>query len=271
MGEAAARADAPAAEWLVPLAPLAAAGPALGADYAAARPFPHVALVDLWREEVLDRIDREFPEPGRRDWLRWESEHESKETSKGIENLSPFTQEVFRQLNAEPFLKIVRSITGLSDLVPDPTFFGAGLHEAFRGGWLDIHSDYLRHPHLPLARRVNLLVYLNRGWKPEWSGDLELWDAARERREAHYAPVFNRTVIFGTTRQALHGHPTPLSCPVGRSRRLMSVYYWSADPALFDQTPDVIWLNARGRAGTGGWRGLLAKGKRLLGPGGGRR
>jgi hypothetical protein len=40
-------------------------------------------------------------------------------------------------------------------------------------------------------------------------------------------PVFNRCVVFSTTDTAYHGHPMPLTCPPGRSRKSLATYYYS--------------------------------------------
>jgi len=251
---------------LVPTAALAAHAADLNRQYVTASPFPFIELQGLWDDAVLARVDAEFPKPGSRDWLQWETPEESKETSRGIDGLSPFIQDVLKALNSEPFLEVMRTITGLDDLVADETFFGAGLHEAFRGGWLKVHGDWTRHPEKPLARRVNLLTYLNRDWDPVWGGDLELWDPKTQTCAVRVPPVFNRTVIFNTTSDALHGFPRPLSCPPDRSRRLISVYYWSADPELLANAEHIKWADDRpAPQREEGLAGLLGKAKRLFG------
>jgi hypothetical protein len=40
-------------------------------------------------------------------------------------------------------------------------------------------------------------------------------------------PVFNRCVVFSTTDFAYHGHPEPLMCPEGWSRKSIALYYYS--------------------------------------------
>lgn len=212
------------------LARLRSGREALRATYTAANPFPHLVLDDVLDPAVLGRVEAEFPQGGQRDWLRWRNPYEDKTTSRGLAGVSPFTQTLFWMLSSSELIDALQQITGTDDLVPDPTFFGAGLQEASRGGWLDIHADYLFHPNLGLARRFNLLLYLNRDWDPAWGGDLELWDARTKQRGQSYAPLFNRLVLFPTTPEALHGHPVPLTCPEDRSRRLLSVYYWSVQP-----------------------------------------
>ena len=40
-------------------------------------------------------------------------------------------------------------------------------------------------------------------------------------------PIFNRCIIFSTTDFSYHGHPEPLTCPEGRTRRSLALYYYS--------------------------------------------
>jgi hypothetical protein len=216
-----------------------------------------MAMDGLWDERILDRIVQDFPKPDQRDWIKWDTGTELKQTSRGIAGLSPVTQLFLLHLCSEPFVNMLRELTGINDLVPDPTFFGAGLHECFRDGWLDIHGDYIRHPHLPLARRLNLLIYLNRDWDPQWGGDLELWDPATKSLAVKFAPKFNRTVLFTTTTDALHGHPHRLACPDTRSRKLISVYYWSTDQALLDNAQEINFIGNQAGRPRLGWKSFV--------------
>ncbi len=220
---------------------------ALRARYPAAKPFPHVVIDNLFDDVVLDRIVAEFPKKEERDWITWDTAHEVKQTSRGIARLSPFTQLFFLQLCSEPFMQVVRDITGLPDLVADPLFHGGGLHESVRGSWLNIHADYTNHPALPLTRRLNLIVYLNRDWDAAWGGALELWDSATKVCGARVEPIFNRAVLFPTTSHTLHGFPTPISCPSDRSRMSVSVFYWSPDPEALKEGKYINFLPGEGR------------------------
>jgi hypothetical protein len=201
--------------------------------YASGQPYPHLAIENLFDPDVLDRVVAEFPQPGDRDWLVWDHKHELKTTSRGIRGLSTFTQLFCLWLSSAEFIAEIEHITGIKNLVGDPTFFGAGLHEMFPGGWLGMHTDYTRHPALALMRRVNLLIYLNRDWDADWGGELELWDKNGSGDRVSYPPYFNQTVIFPTTSETFHGAPRQLSCPDGRSRKLLSIYYWT--PVKFTQ------------------------------------
>jgi 2OG-Fe(II) oxygenase superfamily len=232
---------------MLPLARMQRERDSLKATYLAAKPYPHVVMDGLFEEEVLDRTVTDFPQRKARDWITYETKHESKQTSRGITQLSPFTQLFFLQLCSEPFLEHIRYITGFPDLLMDPLFHGGGLHESVRGAWLNIHADWTKHPSLPLTRRLNLIIYLNREWDPSWRGELELWDFATKTCGAQVSPVFNRAVLFPTTSQTLHGFPTPLACPPNRSRKSISVFYWSPDPEALKESAYITFLPGKKR------------------------
>jgi hypothetical protein len=69
------------------------------------------------------------------------------------------------------------------------------------------------------------------------------------------APIFNRCVIFNTTSFAYHGHPEPLQCPEGMTRKSMALYYYSsarppeevvdAHTTLFQRRPGETRLTSR--------------------------
>jgi Rps23 Pro-64 3,4-dihydroxylase Tpa1-like proline 4-hydroxylase len=130
-------------------------------------------------------------------------------------------------MGAPPVLQFLEKLTGIEGLIPDPYFGGAGPHQIEPGGFLKIHADFNWHPLLKLDRRLNLIVYLNRDWREEYGGHIELWDRGMTRAEQKVLPVWNRTIVFNTTDFSYHGHPTPLACPAGMTRKSVSFYYYS--------------------------------------------
>ena len=198
--------------------------------YNTAQPYPHLVIDDLFAPEILERLIAEFPTAKDRDWLVWDTAHELKTTSRGIDGLSTFTQLFCIWLNSRDVISAIESIVGVDRLVGDPLFHGAGLHEMYRDGWLEMHADYTRHFTLPLMRRFNVLIYLNQDWDSSWGGELVMQDSKNHSVRASYTPFFNRTIIFPTTPQTFHGVPKILSCPINRSRKLLSIYYWTAIP-----------------------------------------
>jgi Rps23 Pro-64 3,4-dihydroxylase Tpa1-like proline 4-hydroxylase len=96
---------------------------------------------------------------------------------------------------------------------------------------LRVHADFRRHITYNLQRRLNLLLYMNEDWTQEYGGHLELWDPQMTACVRRILPVANRCVIFNTSARSFHGHPRPLTCPEGRLRQSIALYYYTADPA----------------------------------------
>jgi hypothetical protein len=51
-------------------------------------------------------------------------------------------------------------------------------------------------------------------------------------------PLFNRLMIFGTTDFTYHGHPEPLACPAGMTRKSLALYYFSNGRPAEEISPD---------------------------------
>jgi Rps23 Pro-64 3,4-dihydroxylase Tpa1-like proline 4-hydroxylase len=195
--------------------------------YTEAAPFPHVVIDNLFSEEVLRALIREFPRPSEIDWNEFNNREERKLASTRESQLGEMTRLFLYQLNSSIFIDFLETLTGIKGLIPDPHFWGGGLHQIERGGFLKIHADFNRHERLNLDRRLNLLLYLNEGWKEEYGGYLELWNRDMTESVQRILPVFNRCVVFSTTDYSYHGHPDVLECPVGETRKSLALYYYS--------------------------------------------
>ena len=196
-------------------------------EYAHAKPFPHVVIDDFLPEFVLENVLSEFPKPGNIDWIRFKTTAEKKLASKHEQQMGDAIRLLLYQLNSSTFITFLETLTGIDGIIPDPHFEGGGLHQIERGGYLKIHADFNRHKKLRLDRRLNLLIYLNKDWKEEYGGVLELWDKDMTRCQKKILPIFNRCVIFNTTDFSYHGHPDPLTCPSGQTRKSLALYYYS--------------------------------------------
>ena len=82
------------------------------------------------------------------------------------------------------------------------------------------------NPKLGLWRRINLLVYLNKNWQPEYGGDLELWNKEMTEMVTKVAPNFNRAVIFYTDDNSPHGYKA-INIPEGESRKSFYTYFYT--------------------------------------------
>jgi 2OG-Fe(II) oxygenase superfamily len=195
--------------------------------YAGAKPFPHLVFDDFFDPALLERVLDEFPRPGEIKWQQFDNEREIKLASNAESSLGATTRLLLYHLNSITFLDFLGSITGIPHLIADPGFEGGGLHQIVRGGKLGIHADFNKHSRYGLDRRLNVLVYLNKNWREDYGGHLELWNRDMSACEARILPVFNRLVLFGTTSSTYHGHPDPLRCPEGMTRKSLALYYFS--------------------------------------------
>ncbi|QYE35102.1 2OG-Fe(II) oxygenase [Polymorphobacter sp. PAMC 29334] len=204
------------------------AGAALHERYAAADPFPHIVLDDFLDADVLRRLAAEWPEtsPDRTYYDR--SQERLKYEWQPHDVKTPGLRAFLAEMNAEPMVRFIESLTGIKKLIADPYYVGAGLHETKRGGHLGVHADFNIHKGMDLLRRVNLLIYLNDDWLPEWNGDLELWSTDMKERRLSVPPKLGRAVIFNTDLDSFHGVPDVIACPPERSRRSIALYYYTS-------------------------------------------
>lgn len=207
--------------------------PQLSADkkrYHQHPPYPHISLENFLESWAAEKALDEFPRVQDDGWIHYVHVNEKKHGLNKLDLLPPFIQEVIKALNTPDFCAYLSEMTGIPNLLPDDTFEGGGLHQSMRGGFLNIHADFTVHPHKRnWRRRVNLLVYLNKDWKPEYGGDLELWDRKMTACVQKIAPLYNRAVIFNTDEDSYHGLPDPLMCPEGDSRKSIALYYFTEE------------------------------------------
>ncbi|HSU72663.1 MAG TPA: 2OG-Fe(II) oxygenase [Candidatus Binatia bacterium] len=195
--------------------------------YAGAQPYPHIVMDNFLPKDVANRILEEFPKPGQIAWTTFNTGVEKKLMVTADERFGPFTRHVMAQFNSAAMMHFLEELTGIKGLIPDPHFVGGGLHQIERGGHLGIHADFNRHTKLKLDRRLNLLLYLNKDWDESYGGHFEMWTPDMKIRAKRVLPVFNRCVVFSTTDFSFHGHPDPLTCPPGRTRKSLALYYYS--------------------------------------------
>ncbi len=195
--------------------------------YSHAKPFPHVVIDNFLPESVLENILSEFPPPDAINWKKYDKAFEKKLGSTSELQMGEATRFLLYQLNSSIFIDFLEKLTGLEGLIPDPYFEGGGLHQIEKGGFLKVHVDFNRHKKLPLDRRINIIIYLNKDWQEEYGGYLELWNNNLTGCEKKVLPIFNRCLIFNTNDFTYHGHPEPLTCPEGLTRKSLALYYFS--------------------------------------------
>ncbi|MDB4915869.1 MAG: putative proline hydroxylase [Gemmatimonadetes bacterium] len=213
-------------------------GTAYRRAFAAATPYQHLVIDNFFDVTNARQLSADIPEFESPLWFQYNNAVESKRVLNHWDRFPAATYSLLAHLNSATFIRRVECATGHTGLIADSGLHGGGWHMHARGGKLNVHLDYALHPKLRLERRLNLIVYLTEGWRPEWGGGLGLWT----HDETANAPatlaatidcLFNRAVLFDTTGHAWHGLPDPIGCPENTFRRSLAVYY------LSEARPDV--------------------------------
>lgn len=212
--------------------------PGVAQDYERATPFPHAVIDCLFQDGLIQRLLYEFPLRFDPIWQNYDEDVQVKQRTRWHDerDIEPDTLEVVRTLNSGRFLRALSRLTGIPHLIADPYLTGGGLCAVHPGGYLDIHCDGNWHDEMRLKRRLNVILYLNYGWRS--NGELTLYD--RQLNPVKEIPPFaNRLVVFTTDETSFHGHPEPLVCAAGESRKSLILYYYSADPV--DKPHRALW------------------------------
>jgi Rps23 Pro-64 3,4-dihydroxylase Tpa1-like proline 4-hydroxylase len=209
-------------------------------------PFYYQVIDNFFNQEQAKTISKEFPEYNSDIWYCYNNPLENKKTCNNWYQFGPETYKTLTMLNSKEFIRQLQKITGIPKLYPDIGLHGGGLHIHGTGGKLNVHLDYSIHPKLKLQRKLNLIIYLEEDWNPEWGGNLELWSHNKEKnrpdkRFATIDNVFNRAVLFDTTKNSWHGFPDPLTCPEGKYRKSLAVYYLTDPPEGTDPRPRALY------------------------------
>jgi len=199
-----------------------------------ARPFRHVAVDDFFDPAFAERLLEEFPSFDKRLAHAESGETGGKSVNTAIATISPAYEELYSFISSAPFLEYMSRLSGIDGLIHDPAMYGGGTHENLHGQELDPHVDFNFDQSQKLHRRLNLIVYLNKDWKPEWGGGLEIHSNPRDpavNRIQTFGPLFNRAVLFETNEYSWHGFPK-IQLPEDRrnlSRKSISVYLYTED------------------------------------------
>tara|TARA_B100000767_G_scaffold273028_1_gene302111 strand:+ start:910 stop:1758 length:849 start_codon:yes stop_codon:yes gene_type:complete len=204
--------------------------------YISAIPFPNIVIENFFDEKFLNQVLDEFPDLSKiNSTQKYINKNEIKYANNDYKNFPESLKSFFDFLNSDYYLKFLQKITSIrEELVGDPELNGGGLHEIKKGGILKIHTDFNKHPSLDLDRRINVLIYLNKNWKEEYGGHLEMWNQDMLECKKKILPIFNKMVIFSTNDFSNHGHPEPVTCPPETSRKSIALYYFSKGRPLND-------------------------------------
>jgi hypothetical protein len=219
-------AHAPRSAAPVDLARLGARFARERAAFAAATPFPHLVIDGFLAPAAAAAMAAEF-DPRAPGWVFLHHVNERKAILNDVDAMGPVAREVVATLQSDAFVRHLGTLTGLPGLVADPSLDGGGLAITRPGGFLNVHADFLAHSkHRTWSRQVNLILFLSPGWREEYRGWLELWNADVTRCERRVLPAFNRAIVFQTSRTSFHGVPAGVASPDTLPRQSLALYYF---------------------------------------------
>lgn len=224
---------------------------ALKKQWDSKKPFRYLVIENFLLPEKAEAVLNDYPPVDQGTWdgttyINQKNKFQQREFPAGSIFL-----DVFAELNSKEFLKDVEYITGIEDLVPDEKLFGGGLHQSRTGAFLDVHVDYNIHPETKFHRRLNIIIYMNKDWRDEYEGHLQLWDMEKKKMIENIAPVFNRMVMFETNEISYHGHPNPLKSPPEITRKSIAAYYYTTTRPQSEiaQEHNTKYVNTQGVSG----------------------
>ena len=179
--------------------------PLLRERYLTAKPFEHLVIQDFCQSDKVYLALDEVPilENKSRDLIFAEGKFEKS----FYYELGPCLREFHEDIHSKRFERILQFITN-KEVFVDPKNHGGGLHQGRGNSKLDMHLDYNYHPiNKNWWREVNLLFYMNKDWREEYGGHLDIRDL-RDNRECRLPVAFNSLIIQRCDNYTLHGYKT---------------------------------------------------------------
>jgi hypothetical protein len=207
-----------------------------------AKPFPHLAIDGFCDGGKLEALLSEMPEINTksRDYVFASNKFERS----GIREISALYKEFYEEMISDRFRDLLVYICN-QDVFVDPAFHGGGIHQGKKNSFLDMHIDFNYHPlHHNWYRTLNLLLYLNKDWKPEHGGQLKLEDLRTGEKTSVEIP-FNRMVIQLTGKHTLHGYDCT-DFPEGKFRTSIAGYAYTIHKHKIEKPRTTDWHPADG-------------------------
>ncbi|MDX2304296.1 MAG: 2OG-Fe(II) oxygenase [Microscillaceae bacterium] len=189
-------------------------------------PYKHLVMDNFLDESVAEVLYNNFPTIDLLD-KHYKGLNEKKSEGANFSAFHPSFLDIKNDIMSPEFCQWVSEVTQIPDVFVTDDKLGTGLHQGTNGSFLDIHIDFNIHVEKNVHRRLNLLIYMNKNWLPEYGGDLEMWDAQMTKCEKKVAPLFNRGVIFETNEISYHGY-SKITVPEHISRKSIYSYFYTA-------------------------------------------
>jgi hypothetical protein len=212
-------------------------------EYLLAKPFPCLLIDNFCDPAKLESMYRAIPELKNksRDYVFAHNKFEKS----NYRELGPESEELYTELCSARMNAFLSYICNENVFV-DPDNHGGGLHQGRKNSFLDMHLDFNYHPlHKGWYRNINLLLYLNKDWKPEYKGHLKLVDL-RNGEEKELEVPFNRMIIQQTRAFTLHGYDMT-RFPENQFRTSVATYAYTVHQTIIERPRTTDWVVKDGK------------------------
>ena len=210
----------------------------LRSEYLLAKPFPYLIIDNFCEPVRIEKLYELIPELTNksRDYMFARNKFEKSNYSE----IGPEFDELYRDLQSDRMNRFLSFIAN-EEVFVDPENHGGGLHQGKKNSYLDMHLDFNYHPlKKTWFRNMNLLLYLNKNWLPEYGGHLKLEDL-RSGESKDLAVPFNRMIIQQTRAYTLHGYDQT-NFPPGRYRTSVATYAYTIHKHPIEKRRTTDWV-----------------------------
>lgn len=212
-------------------------------EYLLAKPFPYLVIDNFCDHTKLGHLYASIPELKNksRDYVFAHNKFEKS----NYKEMGPDFEELYTDLSSKRMNDFLSYIAN-EEIFVDPANHGGGLHQGRENSFLDMHLDFNYHPlHNGWFRNMNLLLYLNKDWKPEYKGHLKLVDLRTDESKELEVP-FNRMIIQQTRGYTLHGYDIT-NFPEHQYRTSVATYAYSIHKTLIEKPRTTDWVVKDGK------------------------
>ncbi len=187
-------------------------------------PVKHFYVDDLLPAKEVEEIHQHFP--SKENLMKRNTLREKKQVGVELEKYHPTVTEHLMAFQEPAVVDAIYQITGIKNMVPDPSLYASGLSRMQFHDFLNPHLDNSSDGNADKYRVINLLFYITPNWKIENGGNLELWDE-KVKTQKTILSAFNRLVIMATDDKSWHSVSKVL---VDDARCCLSNYYFAPQP-----------------------------------------
>lgn len=199
----------------------------------------YCAIDNLLSDDLAQQISDGFPELSKMRLL--DSFREKKYTSKTLDKFDQIIADITFAFQDDRVVQKVAELTNIKDAVSDPHLYAGGISAMTEGHFLNPHLDNSHDGMQQNYRVLNLLYYVTPDWKPEFGGNLELWDDD-VATPVEIPSLFNRLVLMSTNAHSWH---SVNKVNVNGTRKCISNYYFSPHSPNRYETTHVTYFMGR--------------------------